>query len=84
MRRFGMKIQSNLAIYVFATLLILSFSNGSAFAKKTVIMTHAMPTDHIFHKISERFIERLEELSGGSIEIEYHPGGDLGDLGDWT
>ena len=38
-----------------------------------------MNVDHVFHAISERYIADLADQSG--IEIEYHPGGDLG---DWT
>ncbi|MCV2866724.1 TRAP transporter substrate-binding protein DctP [Defluviimonas sp. WL0075] len=40
-----------------------------------------MDSEHIFHHVSQRFSDRLEELSGGSFTIDYHPGGDLG---DWT
>lgn len=45
------------------------------------ILGHIMDRDHIFHHVSERFMSRLDELSGGSFIIAYHPGGDLG---DWT
>lgn len=40
-----------------------------------------MDREHIFHHVAERFMGRLEELSGGSFTIDYHPGGDLD---DWT
>lgn len=43
------------------------------------ILAHVMPTDHIFNSVSEEFISKLDQLSGGSVKIEYHPGGDLGD-----
>ncbi|WP_432470276.1 TRAP transporter substrate-binding protein DctP [Amphritea sp. HPY] len=43
------------------------------------ILAHVMPTDHIFNSVSEQFISKLDELSGGTVNIEYHPGGDLGD-----
>lgn len=46
-----------------------------------IILGHIMDTQHIFHKVSERFIKRLDELSGGTMKVSYHPGGDLG---DWT
>ena len=45
------------------------------------ILAHIMDSEHIFHGVSERFMERLDELSGGGFTISYHPGGDLG---DWT
>lgn len=45
------------------------------------ILGHIMDTQHIFHDTSLRFMDRLDELSGGTFEIDYHPGGDLG---DWT
>lgn len=45
------------------------------------ILGHIMDTEHIFHDTSQRFMDRLDELSGGSFTIDYHPGGDLG---DWT
>ncbi|KIC14116.1 TRAP transporter substrate-binding protein DctP [Leisingera sp. ANG-DT] len=46
-----------------------------------IILGHVMDTQHIFHQVSERFSARLEELSGGTLNVDYHPGGDLG---DWT
>ena len=51
----------------------------TALASDGHILAHVMPTDHIFNSISEEFISKLDELSGGSVKIEYHPGGDLGD-----
>ena len=48
-------------------------------AAESFIFAHAMNTDHVFHAISERYIADLAGASG--IELEYHPGGDLG---DWT
>lgn len=45
------------------------------------ILGHVMDSEHIFHKVSQRFMTRLGELSGGTFTIDYHPGGDLG---DWT
>lgn len=50
-------------------------------AAQQAILGHIMDSEHIFHDVSERFMSRLEELSGGSFAIDYHPGGDLG---DWT
>ena len=51
----------------------------NAEAAESFIFAHAMNVDHVFHAISERYIADLADQSG--IEIEYHPGGDLG---DWT
>lgn len=48
---------------------------------ESAILAHVMDSEHIFHHVSQRFITRLDELSGGSLTIDYHPGGDLG---DWT
>jgi len=48
-------------------------------ASDQVILAHAMNTDHVFHAISERFLEELGE--DGGVPIAYHPGGTLG---DWT
>ncbi len=44
------------------------------------ILAHAYPSEHIFHQASTIFTEELAK-QGSSLEIEYHPGGDLG---DWT
>ena len=46
-----------------------------------IILGHVMDTQHIFHQVSEQFSARLDELSGGTLTVDYHPGGDLG---DWT
>lgn len=67
--------------FVAAALVLTLIAGGNAFAKTTIIMAHALPTDHIFHKISMRFKDRLKELSNDAFEIQYHPGGSLG---DWT
>ena len=45
------------------------------------ILAHIMDSEHIFHGVSERFMDRLDQLSDGEFTISYHPGGDLG---DWT
>jgi len=52
---------------------------GQATAAEGHILAHIMPTDHIFHKVSEQFMTRLDSESAGKMKIEYHPGGDLGD-----
>lgn len=43
------------------------------------ILGHVMNQDHMFHKTSEKFMEKLDELSNNTMKIAYHPGGDLGD-----
>ena len=57
----------------------LQANSMKANAAENFIFAHAMNTDHVFHAISERFMGDLGDASG--VEIEYHPGGDLG---DWT
>ncbi|WP_170327500.1 TRAP transporter substrate-binding protein DctP [Ruegeria arenilitoris] len=61
---------------VFATGTMLS-AVGSAQADERFTLAHPMPPEHIFHPTSEKFMEAL----GDGYEVEYHPGGDLG---DWT
>ncbi len=59
---------------------VLAASLGTAQAEE-IILGHVMDSQHIFHAVSEQFSARLEELSGGDLTVDYHPGGDLG---DWT
>lgn len=54
---------------------------ASSSSAQDIILGHVMDQEHIFHKVSEQFMERLDELSGGTMTVSYHPGGDLG---DWT
>jgi len=54
---------------------------GIASAKTTIILTHNMPTDHMNHTVSMKFQEKLKEISGDEFNVQYHPGGTLG---DWT
>ncbi|MBY4677526.1 TRAP transporter substrate-binding protein DctP [Marinobacterium arenosum] len=51
-----------------------------AAADDSFILAHAYPSEHIFHQTSEKFREQLAK-QGSKLEIDYHPGGDLG---DWT
>lgn len=51
----------------------------AAKADESFILAHAMNTDHVFHSISESFMDKLGEGSG--FDINYHP---AGGLGDWT
>ncbi|MES0828132.1 TRAP transporter substrate-binding protein DctP [Ruegeria sp. SCP11] len=61
---------------VFATGTMLSAINPAQ-ADERFTLAHPMPPEHIFHPTSEKFMEAL----GDGYEVEYHPGGDLG---DWT
>jgi len=51
----------------------------SAKAAEKFIFAHAWSTEHIANATSLEFIEKLKEVSGGQLEVEFHPGGDLGD-----
>lgn len=82
MRRNDRRIRLRLR-YVFPfAMAVLAFALqpcGQAIAKTKFILAHAFATEHIVHPVSQKFMEKVAELSGGEIEIEYHPGGDLGD-----
>ncbi len=52
-----------------------------AAAATDVVLAHAMSKEHIFNPIADRFMAALTERAPDSFEVEYHPGGDLG---DWT
>lgn len=67
-----------------AIALALSISPNSVLAEESHILAHIMPTDHLFHKVSEKFMDDLDAVSSGKMTIEYHPGGDLGDWGTIT
>lgn len=69
------KLRASVAIAAVASAAFTAHAQAS----ERFIMAHAMPSDHIFHAISERFIEELQESE--EFQIAYHPGGDLG---DWT
>lgn len=46
-----------------------------AVADERFMLAHPMPPEHIFHPTSEHFSQAL----GEGFEVEYHPGGDMGD-----
>lgn len=74
-----MKI-TQLKSFTATTALVASVFLGAAAptaAEERFTLAHALPTEHIFHPTSEKFMEAL----GEGYEVEYHPGGDLG---DWT
>lgn len=72
------KSTTRVAAAVLSAALAAGFAISSATAEEA-ILGHIFDREHIFHKVSERFMEQLGELSGGTITIRYHPGGDLGD-----
>src|SRR5690625_3351069 len=75
-----MSIMKNAAV-MGAVFGLASLSAVQVTAANDAILAHIMDSEHIFHGVSERFMERLDELSDGEMGISYHPGGDLG---DWT
>ncbi len=52
---------------------------GSAFGQETFVLAHGFGLDHFVQAPGETFTSQLEEVSGGQLVVEYHPGGDLGD-----
>ncbi len=50
----------------------------SAQAAEELQLAHAYPSDHIFHLTSTTFMDELKK-NGADIEVDYHPGGALGD-----
>ena len=73
-----MNILKNLALSAISAAALMAGSS-TANADESFILAHAMNTDHVFHSISESFMEKLGEDSG--FKVDYHP---AGDLGDWT
>jgi len=67
------------AVAVSAAALATTFGAPVEAADKGHILAHVMPTDHIFNSVSQEFMKKLDDLSGGTVKVEYHPGGDLGD-----
>ncbi|MRI32651.1 C4-dicarboxylate ABC transporter substrate-binding protein [Endozoicomonas sp. OPT23] len=68
------KLSSTIAIALSVSLPVAE----SALAKNDFILAQSYPTDHIFHASSEKFMESLEKQNS-KMNVEYHPGGDLGD-----
>lgn len=50
----------------------------TAQAAEDLMLAHAYPSEHIFHLTSTTFMDELKK-SGADIEVDYHPGGSLGD-----
>ena len=79
--RLGSRVAVPLA---FVAVLGLAVSGPSrpaqALEELKFILAHPVPTDHMMHPISVRFMDKVKELTKGKWTIEYHPGGDLGGL----
>lgn len=58
-----------------AVMLALPASNGMAQEKFKLKLQAAFPSSTKFYEGFEMFIERVQTMSGGRIEIEGHPGG---------
>ncbi|MDI3326730.1 TRAP transporter substrate-binding protein DctP, partial [Pontibacterium granulatum] len=56
----------------------LTLPTSQTVLAEELMLAHAYPTDHIFHMTSTTFTDELKK-QGSSIEVDYHPGGDLGD-----
>ena len=50
-------------------------------AEETFIFAHPAPEEHPLHRMSQVFLDKLEEIAGDEFDVAYHYGGDLG---DWT
>ena len=72
-------LQKSLVHAVAAAAIAVGAATVPANAEETFIFAHPMNTDHVFHAISERYLAALADQE--DLELEYHPGGDLG---DWT
>ncbi|WP_461538540.1 TRAP transporter substrate-binding protein DctP [Spongorhabdus nitratireducens] len=68
----------NVVTIVSLTLAISLPVAETASAKDSFILAQSYPTDHIFHASSEKFMEALKQQNS-KLNVEYHPGGDLGD-----
>lgn len=67
----------NTALATAAAIAVLM--SGPAAAQDSFILGHGFGSDHFVHAVGERFTDRVAELSGGDLTVQYHPGGDLGD-----
>lgn len=59
--------------------LVMGATASPADAAERFILAHAMPENHIFHRISTKFMDGLKANCEGEFRVNYHPGGDLGD-----
>ncbi|WP_274308958.1 TRAP transporter substrate-binding protein [Solibacillus daqui] len=60
-----------------------STSAGSGdYPEVTFKLAHITPTDHMWHKASEKFKEELESITGGKMSVEIYPASQLGSEAD--
>ncbi|UTW08011.1 TRAP transporter substrate-binding protein DctP [Pseudomonas benzenivorans] len=64
-----------------AVLMAAAVIAPSAVASEKVVLAHAMSKEHIFNQVADKFLASLDKNAPGQFDVEYHPGGDLG---DWT
>lgn len=59
--------------------LVLTASWPSLASGESFILAHGFGGDHFVNAPGQEFTSRLNEVSGGELTVNYHPGGDLGD-----
>ncbi|MBE9399700.1 TRAP transporter substrate-binding protein DctP [Pontibacterium sp. N1Y112] len=69
-------LKSTLSVCALSAAMAMPFTQSAQ--AEELMLAHAYPTDHIFHLTSETFTNQLK-AQGSTIEVDYHPGGDLGD-----
>ena len=69
-------LKSTLSVCALSAVMAMPFTQSAQ--AEELMLAHAYPTDHIFHLTSETFTNQLKAQSS-TIEVDYHPGGDLGD-----
>ena len=62
-----------------AGLALMAAAPNDVRAQEEFILAHGFGTDHFTHPVGLHFSELLAEQSAGSMVVDYHPGGDLGD-----
>ncbi len=53
-------------------------AGGAAGAQTVLRFAHTQPTSDTHHLAAERFAEIVEERSGGDLQVDIHPAGELG------
>ena len=76
----GMEMKLPQLFVVSATIVVASVAN----ADTTIRIGHATPESSPIHQALTYFEEQLEERSGGSIEVEIFPGGQIGSVTEMT
>ena len=66
------------SIFGFACLCALAACGPDTQSGKTLRLAHSLNSDHPVHKAMEHMDRRLNELSGGTMDIEIYPNGQLG------